>query len=65
MVIKRYASKSIFNGFKILTFDSEAYRYYEQLKGIENQKLSIGIIYSGNDYYIYHNIREFKIIIFY
>ena len=49
MVIKRYASKSIFNGFKINTFDSEAYRYYEQLKGIENQKLFIGIIYNGND----------------
>ena len=60
MVIKRYISKSIFKGFKILTFDSEAYRYYDQLKGIENQKLSIGIIYSGNDYYTYHNIREFK-----
>ena len=63
MVIKRYASKSIFNGFKINTFDSEALRYYIAHKGLEEQKLSIGIVYNGNNYFPYYHLRNFKDII--
>ena len=63
MVIKRYSSKSIFNEFKILTFDSEALRYYIAHKGLEEQKLSIGIIYNGNNYFPYYHLRNFKEII--